>query len=191
MSDELDTPPVGSFDPQEHPNPCGGDVVKQLWHCGWPDSDGYPGAYPDRFLGYAREFLPVWEPVCHLFSGTVEEGVTVDLNPEVDADHQLDLTEEKLPHDDETFAVVLADPPYTHADYDAGERHYDMPEVPRYSFRDEAARVTKVGGFFGVLHVMPYRTPANCERWAMIGVTTGTTQVIRCFSVFRKTEASD
>lgn len=190
MSKIDPTPAVGSFDPEEWPNPCGGKVVKQLWHCGWPTADGYPGAYPDRFLGYCREFFPVWEPVCHLFSGTVDEGTTVDVNPNTDPDYQVDLINDEVPVEDESFAVVLADPPYTHKDYDAGDRHYQMPEVPRYSFKDELVRLTKPGGYAGVLHVMPYHKPEGMERWAMVGVTVGTTQVIRCLSVFRKPHES-
>jgi len=167
-------------------NPCGGKVIKQLWHCGWPAKDGYPGAYPDRYLKYMREFLPVWEPVLHLFSGTVEDGVTIDLNEDVSPTHVLDLREDEIPYPDGHFAVVLADPPYDHKDYQASKRHYDMEPVPRYSFVKEAVRVLAPGGFFGVLHVMPYRTPKGCKRYAMIGVTTGTTQVIRVASIFRK-----
>ncbi len=168
------------------PNPCGGSVIKQLWHCGWPQSNGYPGAYPDRFLKYLKEFLPVWEPVLHLFSGTVQEGVTIDINPEVNPTHVLDLTKESIPYDDDTFAMVLADPPYDHKDYQASKRHYDMKPVSRYSFGEEDVRVTRPGGFFGVLHVFPHRTPKGCRRYAMIGITVGTTQVIRVLSLFQK-----
>lgn len=167
-------------------NPCGGKIIKQLWHCGWPQSGGYPGAYPSRYLKYMKEFLPVWTPTLHLFSGSIREGVTIDLNSEVDPTHILDLTKERIPYEDNTFSVVLADPPYSHKDYKASKRHYNMSEVPRYSFVKEAIRVLSPGGFFAVLHVMPYHAPKGCVRYAVIGVTTGTTQVIRVASIFTK-----
>jgi len=173
-------------------NPCGGKVIKQLWHCGWPSADGYPGAYPDRYLAYMRDLLSqiegedCWEPLLHLFSGSLDEGTTIDLNPDVNPTHVLDLTEDEIPYRDGHFRVVLADPPYSHKDYNASERHYGMKEVPRNSFVKEAVRVTQPGGYFAVLHVLPYRTPKECSRVAMIGVTVGSSQVIRAASIFRK-----
>ncbi len=170
-------------------------VIKALWHCGWPQAGGYPGAYPARYLKYMYQLIqslqaPL-EPRLHLFSGTVKDGVTIDINPEVNPTHVLDLTRDPIPYPDDYFAVVLADPPYSHKDYKAAERHYNLPEVPRYSFVPEAVRVLKPGGIFAVLHVMPYRTPKGCERVAMIGVTTGTTQVIRVASVFQKRQSEE
>lgn len=176
-------------------------VHRGLWHCGWPRSNGYPGAYPDRFLRYTEQFLTDlggWGfPLLHLFSGSLPDDppdiVTIDANPEpvpgLNPTHVLDLTRERIPYPDGHFQVVLADPPYSHKDYRASQRHYRMPEVPRYSFIPEAVRVLRPGGYLGVLHVMPYRTPPGCERVAVIGITTGTTQVIRCFSVFSKARA--
>lgn len=178
-----------------------GKVYKTLWHCGWPKSGGYPGAYPDRYLKYMEDYvtnicgLP-WNPLAHFFSGSLKgdgiDVVTFDLNPEQSPNHFVDLTKDKTPYPDNHFSVVLADPPYQHKGYDAAKELYSDAkygggkEVKRYSFVKEALRILKPGGLFAVMHVLPYATPKGAKRQAIIGVTTGTSQVIRVVSVFRK-----
>lgn len=178
-----------------------GKVYKTLWHCGWPKADGYPGAYPDRYLKYMQNYvtemcaLP-WNPLAHFFSGSVKgDGanvVTFDVNVEQSPSHIVNLTKDQTPYPDDHFAVVLADPPYQHKGYDAAKELYADPkygggkEVKRYSFVKEAVRILRPGGIFAVMHVLPYATPLGTSRNAIIGVTTGTTQVIRVVSVFKK-----
>lgn len=177
-----------------------GKVYKTLWHCGWPRSGGYPGAYPDRYLKYMEHYVTQirgldWNPLAHFFSGSLKgdgtDVVTFDL-PDQSPSCAVDLTKDQTPYPDDHFAVVLADPPYQHKGYDAAKELYSDPkygggkEVKRYSFVKEAVRILRPGGIFAVMHVLPYQTPKGTSRDAIIGITTGTTQVIRVVSVFRK-----
>lgn len=166
-------------------------VIMQHWHCGWPIAvDGQVGAYPQRYLSYMRSFFGgrYTDPILHLFSGSVREGITIDNDPAKGALHCIDVLKKGIPYPDNHFNIVFADPPYDHKDYQASERHYKKPPVPRYSFVKEAVRVTKVGGFFVVLHVMPYNCPKECVRFAQISVTAGSTMVVREASIFQKVE---
>jgi hypothetical protein len=178
--------------PPKQPKSKKQKIITGLWHAGWPMSGGYPGAYPGRYLKYMRRFIEEqglpYEPVLHLFSGSLQEGVTIDIKAEVNPTHVLDLTKDRIPYDDNTFAVVLADPPYDRGvAYEASKGLYNITQaVPRYSFVPEAVRVLRTGGIFAVLHTMPYRTPKGCKRFAMFGVTLGTTSWIRCASIFQK-----
>lgn len=194
VSDMEDAEGMGEVSPH-------GKVYKTLWHCGWPRAGGYPGAYPDRYLQYMEHYvtgvcgLP-WNPLAHFFSGSIKgdgvDVVTFDVNAEQSPTHLVNLTKDPAPVPDNSFAVVLADPPYQHKGYDAATELYSDPKygggkpVKRYSFVKEAVRVLRPGGIFAVMHVLPYATPAGTSRQAIIGVTTGTTQVIRVVSVFRK-----
>ena len=113
--------------------------------------------------------------ICHLFSGSSMLGqVRVDINPEYHPTHIIDLTKEKLPFPDETFDVVIADPPY-----------YNFPP---YSFIPEATRVLRVGGVLIILHQLIYIRPKGFKWYALIGIGRGPNMRITALQIFEKVE---
>ena len=151
-----------------------GKAYTGLWAC--PRATGaYIWRYPAGLMKRCEKYLgiPIYKgKTLHLFSGSSQIGVTVDINPQVNPDYVLDLLYDKLPFSDNSFDVVLADPPYN--------------EFPPYCFVDEAIRVLKPNGYFVVLHFLVYKTPHFTTRKAVIAVTTGSNMRIRALCVFQK-----
>ena len=113
----------------------------------------------------------------HLFSGKSHYGETCDINPFNKPDHILDCTQ-KLPFQNETFDIILAEPPY-YQGHDYG--------VKPYSFIKEASRILKIGGYLCILHTLHYQTPKGMKRTALIGISTGPNLKARWLNIFQKT----
>lgn len=148
-------------------------AVTGIWACPRPHGK-YKWIYPPTLIERLQALIGKFEgkKILNLFSGSSELGVGIDINPEVKPDHLLNLTKDRVPYDDDTFDVVLADPPYR--------------DFKPYSFVDEAVRVLKPDGFLSILHFLAYICPRNCERYALIGVTSGPNMRIRALNIFRK-----
>lgn len=116
--------------------------------------------------------------VLHLFSGKSKVGETCDINAYFEPNHVIDCTT-KLPFEDESYDVVLAEPPY-YAGHDYG--------VKPYSFVKEACRVLKIGGFLVILHMLRYTIPNGFEAYALIGISTGPNLKARWLNIFKKLE---
>lgn len=148
-------------------------AVTGIWACPRPHGK-YQWIYPEGILDRLQALIGDFngKKVLHLFSGSSEMGVGIDINPAVKPDHVLDLSKNAIPYLDDDFDVVLADPPYEN--------------FKPYCFVDEAVRVLKPDGFFCVLHFLIYKTPASCRRYACIGVTSGPNMRMRALNIFRK-----
>jgi len=159
-----------------------------LWACKRAFKKYY-GVYPEDFLDRVYRFLGVtkeWK-ICHLFSGIVEKRfkneVTVDLNPEVKPDFLENAT--KTHFKDNTFHLVLADPPYD----DGYAKRYGFKKAPK--IKDillEGMRICKPDYYVGLLHfVVPTNPkPEQLERVAVIGITEGANMRIRALTLFKK-----
>jgi len=161
-------------------------VFTALWACKRAFKK-WTGAYPENFLDRVYSFLGVTEDwrICHLFSGVVEKRfkseVTVDLNPNSLADFKEDATKTHFP--DNTFDLVLADPPYD----DTYAKRYGFDKAPKVSaVIREAHRITKPGGFYGLLHFIVPINYMKSKRVAVIAITEGANMRIRAFTLFQK-----
>lgn len=148
--------------------PCGRGATKRIW-----------GSFPAGFYPRMKDLLGEGRYL-YACSGSVKDGITIDINPARDPSVVADA--QKLPFADCTFDVVIIDPPYTEKD----AAKYGTRYFPPHRALWEAARVAKVGGRVGFLHYMVPKTPPDTKRVAMIAVTCGPLMKIRAFSVFEK-----
>lgn len=154
------------------------------WFCGRP-TERYYGAFPKSFWPRAKEILKQDEGLMlHWFSGTIgkEAGIiTVDGNKEVEADFYVEGI--ILPFNDNHFDSAFADPPYSPAD----AKRYGFKYPPARSVLKELARVTKPGGYIGLLHeFLPVVKGSGCKLVGCIGILNGPQKRIRALYLFKK-----
>jgi hypothetical protein len=143
------------------------------------------GGYPKGFLSWAFEKMGVTKPcdVLHLCSGSVKVGVRLDLRlstrPSVVADCAA------TPFKAESFAFILADPPYS-KEYARNLYQTESAYPQPYSIVMEACRILRPGGLLGLLHFqVPYfRKPMRLL--GVWGVTQGIGYNIRAWSLLQK-----
>lgn len=171
-----------------------------IWACKRP-TGAYKGRYPDKFLERLFELIvdhdviPDFDPevtmILHQFGGTTPETAnqhTCDISEEVDPTYLTDAR--KLEGIlDETYDLVIADPPYDALNIDYSTKLYGSEIVKPYSFFKAGWRVLKPNGVYAVLHQLVYghgSLPDNRKRIGVIGVTTGPNMRIRVLNLFRK-----
>jgi len=149
-------------------------VITGFWALPRPTGK-YRWRFPKGLLDRIGQLIPFeGKKILHLFCGISKFGdIRIDINPKVKPNYILDLTRDKLPFKDETFDIVIADPPY-----------YNFPP---YSFVSEASRVVKKGGYLIIFHQLIYIRPKGFERFAQIAVSCGPNTRIRTLSIFKKT----
>ena len=143
------------------------------------------GGYPLGFLEWVYKVTSCEDPakVLHLCSGSVTTGVRIDIRPETKPDIVADCR--AVPIEDESFDLILADPPYSqnYAEnlYGTGDS-YPTP----FQLCKEASRLLRPGGKFGLLHqhVPMIRRPLKFG--AVYGVTTGMGYRIRAWTLLTK-----
>jgi hypothetical protein len=147
------------------------------WFLPRPKPDRYKGGMPlyaERWLlELARDILGNKDAtVLNLFCGMNQEGVRVDLNPDVEPDFLCDAHEVSK-YIDETFDVILADPPYS--DQEASDL-YGTPPLNYKKWTSEATKLLKDNGLLIVYHkyVMPNPDPEiyKVEKRVFIGNRT-------------------
>jgi len=152
-------------------------------------SDGkhYEGAFPAGFLKWVKKMGWHYGKVCHLCSGTVEDegSFRVDIRPEVKPDLVCDATKTDL--DDESFDVVIIDPPYSK------ELSKNLYGTEKYfkgidAFTKEASRIVKKGG---LIITLSYQIPKRIKGSHFISVwgiyTIPSYSYMRSFTVSKKT----
>lgn len=144
-----------------------GEIRNAFWHLG-PNVTGYPGGFPNGLLERLRASA-WWGPDrLHVCSGSVQDGVTCDINP--DTRPSVVCRGEQLPFASQTFDTVVLDPPYSASE---ASELYDAPAPSVPSMLDEACRVTRPGGYFILLHrhVFMFRyTPDHASNHSLIAV---------------------
>lgn len=143
------------------------------------------GRLPKRFLetvvqpalGVARA------DILHICSGSLREGRTVDIRPEVRPWLVADAL--NLPLADDSEEAVFLDPPYT----PAWARQYGVKYPPTYPLLREALRVLKPGSRLALFHFLVPYTPKGARLVKVYGVTVGMGYQIRALSVFKKDAA--
>lgn len=156
-----------------------------VWYCGtsWKKSSLY-GQYPFGFLKRALSLFPDVVDILHCPSGTVTgPGITVDAVSDGIRCPQIIALADDLPFLDNSFDLVLSDPPYSAED----SKKYGCAPFPLGKFVKEAHRILRPGGHLGMLHV--YYPSYRRKEWkleALIMVITGFLRRARVFSILTK-----
>lgn len=160
--------------------------VYGVWYCGtsW-NKVRLHGQYPPTFLKRALALFPDAENILHAPSGTLsgEHGVTLDMirDDVRQPDYIGDCAD--MPFPDETFDLILSDPPYTKED----SKIYGCPPFPMGRFIKECRRTLKPGGYLGMLHTYyPSYRRQEFHLKGLIAVVTGFSRATRMFSIFEK-----
>ena len=164
-----------------------------LWACSRPMGQ-YRGIYPGRFIERLNEIIPLEGLlILHQFGGTTKQdgfNHTVDINPGVSPTYLTDARELGVIPDN-TYDIILADPPYDSQNVNYSEKLYGCKQVKPYSFVKEGVRVLKHGGYYCILHQLVYKKPDGCERVGVIAITTGPNMRIRVLNIFKKLPKTD
>ena len=168
------------------------ELVMDMWRTGPPPAKGQFQRYPGRFWYNFKKYYPIPEMVLHMFSGSMDWGDTTDIRPETGA--KIVAPYDELPIPDETYDMVIADPPYNKGFSNEWTTHAKhLPKPKRILI--EAARVTKPGGIIAILHIISIpQYPKTFQELGRTGVTCigrhgilcGSNNAIRLLNVFRK-----
>ncbi len=163
-------------------------VFTDIWACGRPMGK-YSGIYPMGFMKRLANLIEFdCKKILHLFSGSVhslENHHTLDIKKDVNPNIIADAREE-LPIENESYDIVIADPPYDSDWKTYGKKLYKTDVVKPYSFLKEAIRILKPKGYLCILHQLIYKTPKGTKRKSVIGITTGPNMRIRALNIFQK-----
>ena len=180
-----------------------------MWLTGPPPRSGQFQRLPSRFWnifqkqypkyftilgkGKGRTIIPL-KKILHMFSGSVGWGDTTDIRPETGA--RIVAPYDDLPIPDNTYDMVIADPPYNKGFANEWTTHdKGLPRPKRILV--EATRVTKPEGIIAILHIItiPKHPKAfkdlgrpGVECIGRHGVLCGSNNAIRLLNVFRKKE---
>ncbi len=152
-----------------------------------PNTTGYPGGYPTGYFEYLKR-RGWWKASrLHLCSGSVHDGITIDVNPEVRPTVICDL-EIGIPFRESSFDAIYIDPPYSEA---RAEELYERPllSVPR--LLKEAQRVVRHDGIVVLLDwkVWPphlYAKSLDWEALCSVYMANRGPKPLRALQVWRK-----
>jgi SAM-dependent methyltransferase len=158
-----------------------------VWYCGtsWQKVKLY-GEYPPTFMKRALALFPRAHDILHAPSGGLvdlpEGHVTLDLYNDDVRKPMLVGDCGNLPFADDSFDLILSDPPYSEAD----SKLYGCAKFPEKKFMAECRRVLRPNGWLGFLayHYPSYRR-AEWKLSGLFAVVTGFSRRTRMFSVFQ------
>ena len=158
----------------------------ETWRCGPPPASGQKQRYPARFLYNLGKHYPYkGKKILTMFSGSSNLGVTTDIRKETGADYICPYDDIPLP--DNSFDIVIADPPYTVGySFDWKIAPKDLPKPKR--ILKEAARLARPGALIFILHILiiPAYKTCGVKRVALHPILTGPNNAIRVLNVFKK-----
>ena len=163
--------------------------VYGVWYCGTSfQKVKLYGQYPPGFLKRALALFPdvAEDRILHCPSGTLTgPGMTVDFHKNEIQIPKVQASADVLPFDDNSFDLILSDPPYSKED----SLKYNCAPFPMRGFMKEARRVGTPNCYLGILHT---RYPSyHRSQWALkglIAVITGFDRATRIFSIFQSTK---
>ena len=147
---------------------------------------GYYGGYPAGYLRRIAALFPDRNKVLHIFSGkvdlTVMPGDTVDSNPEMMPDWQVDAHDLSLVplH---LYDLVLADPPYSVED---AERYQTTMVKRNVVMRSLAAGLSSGSRVIWLDQVLPMYRKDEWKIEALIGMVKSTNHRFRVVTVFQR-----
>ena len=160
-----------------------------VWYCGkkFKKAQLY-GEYPATFFRRIKAMFSHIdeEKFLHLFSGTMGEdyGITLDGSAKFNPNYVHVLTARNpLPFENNSFEIVLADPPYSQEH----SQNYNLPYPTPELILKESMRILKPGGYFLLLHTMyPAYKRKEVSLVGLIAIITGFKSITRLLSIFRK-----
>jgi SAM-dependent methyltransferase len=152
-----------------------------VWTLPRPPASKYKGGFPLHFERNLVQLLGYPDRILHPFGGRAEIGTRVDLNAELEPDVVGDA--HALPFDDESFDLVVLDPPYS--DQEAREL-YETPPLRPALYTREAVRVLRQGGWLVVYTDREPARPPRCNHALRIVVVLRPHHRARIAGVFQK-----
>jgi hypothetical protein len=148
--------------------------------------NGYHGEYPPSYMKRVLSLFPAVqeEKILHLFAGTVKgPGVTFDCNPDLFPDVCGNAEEVDNYFTEDSFELVMADPPYTTKDAEI----YGTKMPRSHLVFQRLVKVVQKGGMVVWLSTKPpmYRK----EQWRLTGFAAfhcGTNRVLRAVTFLEK-----
>jgi SAM-dependent methyltransferase len=162
--------------------------IHGVWYCGAFYRSKLYGDYPPTFLKRALSLFTGLDMtrLLHCPSGSLngeDGGVTVDLVSDAKRKPQVVASADKLPFPENSFDLILSDPPYSPAD----SQIYGTAAYPLKRSFDEFHRVLSPNGYLGLLHFYyPTFRRTDWKMRALIGVCTGSNRKMRMFPIFQK-----
>ena len=168
------------------------DIIdsERHWSCGRAMAK-YKGSYPLGFLERLNKRISLYnKKVLSLFCGISVFGDTLDIKPELNPTYIADARN-KFPILDNTYDVIIADPPYDSQNITYSNKLYNTDLIKPYSFVKESVRILKPGGYLCILHQLVYLTPKGTFIYTVIPITSGPNLRIRVLNIFIKNEAEN
>jgi len=185
--------------PEFKPQNLDFNIKCDLWLCGPAESDSigekFPGAFPAGFLKRLKATFKKYYPthtreILHVCSGRVppNEGLRLDISATYNPDFLCDCQTFILPSGnkvpDNLVTWSISDTPYNKP---AAHKYYSSTMIERKKVLRQMNRVTKIGGFIGILdQIIPTAPPKNLIMVAKIGVSSVPNLDLRIFSVLKK-----
>jgi 16S rRNA G966 N2-methylase RsmD len=152
------------------------------WHLPRPSKSKYKGSWPLHFETKIKNFLGIKdEKILHIFSGKSPLGLRCDISKEVNPDILCDS--HNLPFQDNSFDVVVADPPYND---NYSKDLYNAPKIKPTKYINEMVRVCKKDGLIVLYHYYMNRTPLNCKYLGVIAIVTRVFHKARIVGIYKK-----
>lgn len=185
--------------PEFKPQNLDFNIKTDMWLCGPSETDlngeKFPGAFPAGFLKRLKQTFKKYYPtdskeILHVCSGRIpkEEGLRLDISNQYNPDFLCDCQTfilangNRVPENIVTWCI--SDTPYNKP---AANKYYSSTMIERSRVLRQMNRVTKVGGFIGILdQIIPSAPPKNLVMVAKIGVSSVPNLDLRTFSVLKK-----
>lgn len=162
-------------------------TIKNIaWVLPRPSKSKYIGSFPLYFESRLVDLLRLRgdAKILQPFGGKAEYGIKCDINPEVQPDVVCDA--HYLPFEDNTFDLVLLDPPYSE---DYADRLYDTAKKGKLKFGQytkEAVRVCREGGYIVIYHCLATPAIKNTRLIMRIFIETRQWHKLRCVHIHKK-----
>jgi len=164
-------------------------VQQEVMWCHRNSNTHYTGGYPNGYLAGINEILGHSDNILHLFSGTINNKLSIDFNPKLRP--KICASAEHIPLKDNCVARVMADPPYdeNYTQYYTDLRDHQprtKSKYKSYGFVKEAARILKPGDHLVILHWLVYKSCHGLKFQQIIPIHNGPNHRIRVATILRK-----